>query len=360
MKHSSRGAHRSRGRQRADRAKLWLIGVAALTAVGIVTWTVIDHSTVGPAQSDHVTYGQQTSGSGGNGGGSGATTAKTLMPTGPQADFRVQNRLSDGTTIGVVTLKGPKSGFTGKVWVWAPKQYSEPKYAKSGFPVMVALPGGEGYPYNYWMGTDLKLQATIAKLSKEGKSLPFLLAMPVLNPNAKNYYDGSDIPGQPKMGTWLTEDVPNLMKANFRTLKSRDGWAFMGSSSGGFSGLKAVLKYPGKFKAVIASGPDIVPDSPLWAGYGAAEQANNPEKLAQKLIAKKGPDVFVEFQVGTLERTVIPKVDKFIAQYGHGPVKTHLLKIQGGQHDAKKYVQGMADSSLQWISARMEGPTAAS
>ncbi|ARF58868.1 hypothetical protein B1H19_35980 [Streptomyces gilvosporeus] len=358
MSHASRGVHRSRGHRRASRAKRWAIGIVVLAALGAVAWPVINHFNGQSDQSDQVTYGQQASGSGGNGGGSAANPAKTLMPTGPQAHFRVQNRLPDGTTTGVVTLKGPKSGFTGKVWVWAPKQYSEPKYARSGFPVMVALPGGEGFPYNYWMGTDLKLQATIAKLSQEGRSLPFLLAMPVLNPNDKNYYDGSDIPGQPKMGTWLTEDVPNLMKANFRTLKSRDGWAFMGSSSGGFSGLKAVLKYPDRFKAVIASGPDIVPDSPLWAGYGAAEQANNPEILAQKLIARKGPDVFVDFQVGTLERTVMPKADKFIAQYGHGPVKTRLLRIPGGGHDAKSYVKGMTDSGLQWISAHMEGPTA--
>ena len=115
------------------------MGIVVLAALGAVAWPVINHFNGPSDQSDQVTYGQQASGSGGNGGGSAANPAKTLMPTGPQAHFRVQNRLPDGTTTGVVTLKGPKSGFTGKVWVWAPKQYSEPKYARSGFPVMVAL-----------------------------------------------------------------------------------------------------------------------------------------------------------------------------------------------------------------------------
>lgn len=284
--------------------------------------------------------------------------AKTLMPTGPKSSFTTQNRLDDGTKIGVTTLVGKKSGFTGKVWVWAPKQYFDPAYANSGFPVLIALPGGSGYPNNYWMGTDLKLQRNITHWSKEGKSLPFVVVMPVLNPDAKYYYDGSDIPGQPKMGTWLTEDVPDFVKANFRTFKSRDGWAFMGSSSGGFVGLKSVLQRPDQFKAVIASGPDTVPDSPLWAGHERERQANNPEKLAKALTAKpdtKDNDVYLAFQIGTKE-SGLNRVQSFIRNYGKGPVKTRLQVIQNGEHNAKSYVRGMGDGSIQWISEHMQEP----
>ncbi|MER5885715.1 alpha/beta hydrolase-fold protein [Streptomyces sp. NPDC001941] len=283
---------------------------------------------------------------------------KTLMPTGPKAEFRTQNTLEDGTKIGMTTLTGEKSGFTGKVWVWAPKQYFDPKYANSGFPVLIALPGGNGYPNNYWMGTDLKLQSSISKWSQEGKSLPFVVVMPVLNPDKKFYYDGSDIPGQPKMGTWMTEDVPNFVKANFRTFKSRDGWAFMGSSSGGFVGLKSVLQKPDRFKAVIASGPDTVPDSPLWSGHEAERQANNPEKLAAALGAKpdsKKNDVYLAFQVGTKESGV-KNLKSFIKDHTKGPVKTRLQVIQGGTHNAKTYVRGMEEGSIQWISEHMQAP----
>ncbi|MDT9690560.1 alpha/beta hydrolase-fold protein [Streptomyces sp. P9(2023)] len=303
--------------------------------------------------------------------GSGTTTLRakgpanvpeTVLPTGPKASFTTANTLEDGTKIGVTTLAGAKSGFTGKVWVWAPKQYFDPKYAESGFPVLVALPGGNGYPMNYWMGTDLKLQSSISTWSQEGKSLPFIVVMPVLNPDDKFYYDGSDIPGQPKMGTWLTEDVPDFVRANFRTFASRDGWAFMGSSSGAFAGLKAVLQRPEKFKAVIASGPDTVPDSPLWAGHEAERQANNPEKLAKALGAK--PDtgknrVYLAFQIGTKE-SGMGRLKAFMRDYGKGPVKTRLQVIQGGGHNAKSYVQGMEDGSIAWISRQMQGPVPSS
>ncbi|WP_051855018.1 alpha/beta hydrolase [Streptomyces sp. NRRL B-1347] len=283
----------------------------------------------------------------------------TRLPTGPRASFTTESTLDDGTKIGVTTLRGKKSGFTGKVWVWAPKQYFDPKYSHSGFPVLIALPGGPGYPNNYWMGTDLKLESSIAKWSKEGKSLPFIVVMPVLNPDDKFYYDGSDIPGQPKMGTWMTEDVPDFVRANFRTFTSRDGWGFMGSSSGGFVGLKSVLKHPEKFKAVIASGPDTVPDSPLWRGHEAQRLANDPGRLAERLIRRGGPEVDIAFQVGTAESGQ-PNLRAFMEKYGKGPVKTRLNVIQGGTHSARSYVPAMDDGPIQWISKKMRGPVPSS
>lgn len=262
------------------------------------------------------------------------------------------------TPIGVTTLHGPKSGFTGKVWVWAPPEYYEKRNANKGFPVMEALPGSYGYPVNYWIGSDLKLEENLAQWSKNGTSLPFIVVMPVLNPNDKQYYDGSDIPGQPKIGTWLSKDVPDLVRQNFRTLKTRDAWAIMGSSSGGFAALKNVLQNPETFKMAIPNGPDIVPDSPLWNGHAKEERENNPEVLARRLIARGGPPVYLAFQDGSRENTVLPKVRKFISQYGHGPVHTRLQIVPDGTHSAATYVQGLGEGTMQWVSARMTGPTA--
>ncbi|MGI5481351.1 alpha/beta hydrolase [Streptomyces lavendofoliae] len=294
--------------------------------------------------------------------GGGKAVPRTLMPAGPKAEFTTANTLPDGTRIGVTTLRGAKSGFTGKVWVWAPPQYFDPRYAASGFPVLIALPGGNGYPNNYWMGTDLKLQSSISEWSKEGKSLPFVVVMPVLNPDKEHYYDGSDIPGRPRMGTWMTEDVPDFVRANFRTFASRDGWAFMGSSSGGFVGLKSVLKHPDRFKAVIASGPDTVPDSPLWAGHEKERRANDPERLAAALGAKPDSEdraVYLAFQVGSRE-TGVANVRSFVGKYTKGPVKTRLQVIPDGEHNARTYVKGMGDGSIQWISEHMQAPVPAS
>ncbi|WP_079154451.1 alpha/beta hydrolase [Streptomyces subrutilus] len=350
--------------RRRSGARRWVIaGVCVLALAGIAAG-VMNHYEIPPFtdKGAAVSFGGPPAGDGGKNAAPQAATSKMLMPTGPQAEFKNSMTLPDGTHVAVTTLDGKKSGFKGKVWVWAPKEYNDPEFAKSGFPVMIALPGGAGYPNNYWMGTDLGLQTSIAKWYAEGKSKPFILAMPVLNPGPDDkgvYWDGSDIPDQPKMGTWLTEDVPDLMKANFRTVKSRDGWAFMGSSTGGFAGLKAVLKHPDKFKAVIASGPDIVPDSSLWKGHDKEKAENNPEVLAKQLIDRKGPDVYLAFQVGDSEnnKKTLPDVQKFIATFGNkGPVHTDLRIIKGGRHNAKTYVPNMGEGPIQYISKVMEGP----
>ncbi|WP_324290301.1 alpha/beta hydrolase [Streptomyces antarcticus] len=352
-------------RPRKSRLRRWVIAGTSVLALAGIAALVMNHYEIPPFtdKGAAVSFGRPPAGGPGK---TGAETpqpvnSKMLMPTGPAADFKNAATLADGTHIAVTTLDGKKSGFKGKVWVWAPKEYNDPKFAKSGFPVMIALPGGAGYPSNYWMGTDLGLQSSIGKWYAEGKSKPFILAMPVLNPGPDDkgvYWDASDIPGQPKMGTWLTEDVPDLMKANFRTVKSRDGWAFMGSSTGGFAGLKAVLKHPDKFKAVIASGPDVVPDSSLWKGHDKEKAENNPELLAKQLIDSKGPDVYLAFQVGDSEnnKKTLPDVQKFIATYGKGPVHTTLRVIKGGQHNAKTYVPNMGEGPIQEISKVMEGP----
>ncbi|GAA0287383.1 hypothetical protein GCM10010302_27200 [Streptomyces polychromogenes] len=348
--------------RRKSKAKKWIIaGVTVLALAGIGAG-VMAYFEIPPFtdKGEAVSFGKPQGGAAE--GAKQAPNSKALMPTNPTAQFKNASTLSDGTKVAVTELDGKKSGFKGKVWVWAPKEYNDPKFAKSGFPVLIALPGGAGYPVNYWMGTDLKLQSSISKWYEEGKSKPFILAMPVLNPQPDEpkaiYWDGSDIPDQPKMGTWLTEDVPNLMKENFRTVKSRDGWAYMGSSTGGFASLKAVLKYPEKFKAAICSGPDIVPDSPLWAGHDKEKAENNPELLAKQLIDKKGPDVYLAFQVGDNEsnKKTLPDVQKFVATYTKGPIHTSLRVIPGGQHNAKTYVPNMGEGPIQFISKVMEGP----
>lgn len=348
-------------RRSPSRARRWIIAGASALALAGIGAGVMTYYEIPPFTDKGKDVSFDTATGNGRSGGKQGKNSKVLMPTGPRADFKNSMTLDDGTHVAVTTLEGRKSGFKGKVWVWAPKQYFDPKYESSGFPVMIALPGGPGYPSNYWMGKDLGLQKSITEWSEQGKSKPFLLAMPVLNPGPDDgglYWDGSDIPGQPKMGTWLTEDVPNLIKANFRTVRSRDGWAFMGSSTGGFAGLKAVLKHPDKFKAVIASGPDIVPDSRLWKGHEKEKAQNNPKVLSKELIAKGGPDVYLAFQVGTAESNThtLPDVKSFIATYGKGPIHTSLHEIQGGRHNARTYVPNMGEGPIQFISEVMEGP----
>ncbi|MDJ0381146.1 alpha/beta hydrolase-fold protein [Streptomyces sp. G-G2] len=355
--------------------RAWAAGASALVIAGVAAGCALSDADVFSDTGDVIRFDQDQDQNREQGQDQGRATAQpgtpahapadplTRMPMGPRPELRIAATIpEDGSKVMVTTLAGKKSGFTGKVWLWVPPQYKEPRYARSGFPVLIALPGGPGYPDNYWMDKNLKLESSVSKWSKEGSSLPFILAMPVLNPQTDAgglYWDGSDIPGQPKMGTWLTEDVPDLVRATFRTIGSRDGWGFLGNSTGAFAGLKAVLQKPDEFKAVIANGPDIVPDSRLWNGHPQEKAENSPPQLAQQILDHDGPEVYLGFQVGTTGTDVRtrPPIERFIAEYGTGPVKTRLSVNQGGGHSAYSYVPGMYGGGLiQWISRHMRGP----
>ncbi|MEU9034408.1 alpha/beta hydrolase-fold protein [Streptomyces sp. NPDC048352] len=366
-----REPERAQGRRKSRRAIWTAAGVACALLLGGGGFAAYRNDWFS-GNGEAVSFGKPrppagTDGGAGAASGSGAKKAEppappkpsgdpdVQMPAGPKSDFKQTAKLDDGTVIAKTRLTGAKSGFEGDVWVWAPKEYDDPKYAKSAFPVLIALPGGNGFPTNYWADRSLGLQKAVSEGVQAGTSLPFILVMPVLNPDNKYYYDGADIPGQPKMGTWIAEDVPDFARANFRTYKSRDGWAFMGSSSGAFVGMKTLLQHPDRFKAVIASGGEITPDSPLWKGHQAEMDANNPEKLADQLIRTGGPEVYINFQVGTKE-TGKDRMAKFVQQYGKGPVKTTIRDIQNGEHNGWHYVRGMKEGSLEWVSKVLKGP----
>src|SRR4051794_19756135 len=111
--------------------------------------------------------------------------ASVSMPTGPAARFTVARRTSAGP-IFLTSLKGVRSGVTGKVWVWLPPQYHDSRYARMGFPVITLYTGGSGAGYNYW--SDPKIiptQADDVRLAKEGRAHPFIMVMPILQPSAR-------------------------------------------------------------------------------------------------------------------------------------------------------------------------------
>src|SRR4029077_3747615 len=66
---------------------------------------------------------------------------------------------------------------------------------------------------------------------------------------------------------WLSEDVPQIIENNFRTLPAPTGWAVMGISTGGYCAARLALED----SARVAGGAALAPDnpaegnrSPLW------------------------------------------------------------------------------------------------
>ncbi|MEU9126674.1 alpha/beta hydrolase-fold protein [Kitasatospora sp. NPDC048540] len=277
--------------------------------------------------------------------------SKVLKPTGPAADLQKATDTSAGPIM-VTTLTGPKSGVSGKVWVWLPPEYNDPKYANTGFPVLTLYAGGQSAGYNTWTDNQLPIQAVDTQLVKEGKAHPFIMIMPVqnLNSNEATAMECADIPGQPKIGTWMAEDIPDFVRANFRTVKGRDGWAVMGASTGAFCSAKLALQHPEVFKAAVPIDGYFNPDSPLWKGHEQERLANSPDVLATSGTA----DVRILATAGGSNSAELKLVKAWVGKV-KAPATVEYYEQPGGKHltsDFKKMIPDL----LQWVSKNVAGP----
>jgi len=200
-----------------------------------------------------------------------ASSTAVSLPTGP----RTALKLAENTSVGPIyetTLHGAKSGVSGKVWVWLPPQYNDPRYAHYGFPVVTMYSGGASSGYNTWTDQQqLPIQAEDVALAKQGKASPFIMIMPIQNfhDDDNRLLDCSDIPGHPKMATWI----------------------------GGLCSAKLALQFPQTFSTAVPIDGYFIPDSLYWKGHQAAWKANNP----QLMVAGSTADVSMLVTAGGAE-----------------------------------------------------------
>ncbi|MFC8723043.1 alpha/beta hydrolase [Kitasatospora sp. NPDC057198] len=278
---------------------------------------------------------------------------RVLMPTGPAAQFSTARDTKAGPIL-MTTLTGAKSGVSGKVWVWLPPQYDDPAYAKTGFPVLTLYAGGQSAGYNTWTDDQLPIQEVDQQLVAEGRAHPFIMIMPVqnLDSHESKALECADIPGQPKIGTWMAEDIPDFVRANFRTVKGRDGWAVMGASTGAFCSAKLALQHPEVFKAAVPIDGYWNPDSPLWKGHEQERLANSPDQL----IGAGTADVRMLATAGGANAYETRLVKNWVAK-AKAPTTVEYYEQPGGKHLTSDFKK-MIPTTLEWLTANTAGPEA--
>jgi S-formylglutathione hydrolase FrmB len=154
------------------------------------------------------------------------------------------------------------------------------------------------------------------------------------------------------MGTWMAEDIPDFVRANFRTVKGRDGWGLMGASTGAFCSAKLALQHPDVFKAAVPIDGYFNPDSPLWQGHEQERLANSPGQLVSqgkadvRMLATAGGAN--AYETGLVKAWVKKAVPPLTVDYYEQPGGKHLTT------DFKK----MIPDALQWLSKNLAGPEA--
>jgi len=108
------------------------------------------------------------------------------------------------------------------VLVWLPPQYSQKAYTHAEFPVIQLFSGNPGSPAAWFHG--LSGPQILQRAIDAGAARPVILVSAAINVDPPHNPDCSDIPGGPKVATWLAHDVRNLVLTAFRTRADRAGW----------------------------------------------------------------------------------------------------------------------------------------
>ncbi|EJF47349.1 putative esterase [Schaalia georgiae F0490] len=151
------------------------------------------------------------------------------------------------------TWTGPISGITQPVYAITPAGYRPNDGKKYG--VIMTLHGYPGDPEGTMWGAQVSeaLQSAI----DQGLIPPTIVIGPEVNVDDSEH-DCADLPGRPPVFTWVTKDVPAMIKANFPNVSTeRAAWMIAGFSSGAYCSVWTAMRAPEVFgSAAFLSGYD--------------------------------------------------------------------------------------------------------
>jgi enterochelin esterase-like enzyme len=187
-------------------------------------------------------------------------------------------------------ISSPRNGVTGQVTIWFPQAYTDRAQALRRFPVIEAYHGIPGSAGSY--SHSLKLGEMLAGQTAAGRLGPAVLVIPNYAPAQQDTECVNGGPGYLAMEDWLATDIPSWVRHHLRVQTSRDAWATIGYSAGGWCAAMTAMLHPQTFGAAIILGGyfkpifadtyrPFAPGSALWNRYDLVRVAQNqPPKLA--------------------------------------------------------------------------------
>lgn len=171
----------------------------------------------------------------------GGARAPELVPAaGPNGQYRQY------------TVNGPTSGFTGTIMVWFPAAYTDPAQRQRLFPVLETFHGIPGTPAQW--ANNMHLGETVAAEAAAGRVADPVIVLPLVPTRAMDTECLDGAGGQPRMETWISQDVPNWVTQHLRVQTGRGSWATLGLSAGAYCAVMVTMLHPDRFSAAISLG----------------------------------------------------------------------------------------------------------
>lgn len=267
-------------------------------------------------------------------------------------DGSARSLAQTGELLGI-SIHGKYTGITETGdYVYLPPQYFQPAYARSRFPVVLAL---SGYPGSGWsLVQDLGLPTEVAALADEHLIRPAVYVMMNVSVAMPRDTECTNIPGSLQVETYFGEDVPNAIEHSFRVQSGPYGWATIGYSTGGYCAVKLAMTYPSRFRfAVALAGYErALQDNTtgiLYGNSGSYRALNSPE---WRLTHLPVPPISVLLASSKIGEFTYKGTLQFL-RLVRPPMRAYTLFLPQGGHNFRTW-QRELPQSLEWMSSRLE------
>ncbi|HET9657003.1 MAG TPA: alpha/beta hydrolase-fold protein, partial [Kineosporiaceae bacterium] len=283
----------------------------------------------------------------GGGGGAGRPDAAAGRIADDAAVFRAMpwGGLAKARVVRLA-VTGERSRIRGTVEVTLPPGYYDPRRAAELFPVIEAFPGYPGGPFNPY-------SAVRSTVTAQGMADAVIISPSVEIPAGRDTECVDGTGNQPKIETWLTEDLPAWTLRTLRVRADRESWAALGWSSGGWCAAMAAMLHPDRFSAAIVLGGYFRPEfGSLYRPFDAA----SPQGRRYDLVALAGdrpPPVSLWVQTSHADHVSYPTSSQFLAK-ARAPLTVHSLVLEHAGHRVGVW-QPLLPESLTWLGRTARG-----
>ena len=258
------------------------------------------------------------------------------------------NRASapDGSRTMLLHIDGSAAGHARTALVWLPRQYDEPAYAHTRFPVVVFLPGQPSTPGTTYQ--KFAVGQVASQAIDSGRVAPFVAVIPPLMTAPPRDTECTDVPHGPRAESYLEHDLPTAVQHDLRVDPPGPRWTLAGWSTGAFCAAKIGLAQHGVWGSVVTFGGYFRPvtdhtTGDLFHGDGHLEHANSPLWLYDHLGSQGLRMLLI---AGRQDREAWPSTAEMLRATRGNPDVSYIAFPNGGHnfHNYRSYL----GPALQW------------
>lgn len=246
-------------------------------------------------------------------------------------------------------VTGKQSKMNQRVKVFVPKGYSPTK--PGGYPVIVALHGFPGNTESFKAVGDF--YGSIDRAVANRQMTAPIVVVPNINPSVQFDSECVDSDKGPKTLTWISQDLPAWIRANFNAAHARTSWATWGYSFGGYCAVSAAMHHSDTFGAAIAYQPYFRPE------FSASYQPVKPgtpgyENTDLIHLAQTSPQPIAVWLMSSEQDPLsYPSTQSFLAA-AHRPMSVTAVITKGGGHRMQVWTRRVP-MSFAWLGQTVPG-----